>query len=167
MDTTTAATKANVTTDTIRTWCRYGAVAAVKQAGRWVIDAASLAARIRLGQRMRRAAAQRRAATSRTRILAQLDLPALTGSPKQIAWAQDIRRTRIEQALTVTPHRRLGVAWHLRGPLGDPLGLTYLRMEGTYASEAEALAALTAAVSTPKRHTAKWWIDTRALTSPC
>lgn len=48
MDTTTAARQAGVTTATIRTWCRKGAVAAVKAAGRWVIDAASLAYRISL-----------------------------------------------------------------------------------------------------------------------
>src|SRR3954471_23108225 len=50
MNTTTAATKANVTVSTIRAWCRTGAVAAVKQAGRWIIDAASLAHRITIGQ---------------------------------------------------------------------------------------------------------------------
>lgn len=49
MDTTAAATEAGVTVDTIRYWCRYGAVAAVKRAGRWVIDAASLAHRIAIG----------------------------------------------------------------------------------------------------------------------
>lgn len=49
MNTTTAATTANVTVATIRTWCRLGAVAAVKQAGRWVIDTASLTARIAIG----------------------------------------------------------------------------------------------------------------------
>ncbi|MGV9226448.1 hypothetical protein ACWDPF_27690 [Streptomyces albogriseolus] len=47
--TAAAATQANVTIDTIRTWCRIGAVAAVKQAGRWVIDTASLARRIAIG----------------------------------------------------------------------------------------------------------------------
>lgn len=54
MNTTTtvaaAAIEAKVTVATIRTWCRLGAVAAVKQAGRWVIDTASLAARIAIGQ---------------------------------------------------------------------------------------------------------------------
>jgi hypothetical protein len=49
MNTTAAAIQANVTTDTIRTWCRIGAVAATKQAGRWIIDTASLAARIAIG----------------------------------------------------------------------------------------------------------------------
>lgn len=51
MNTTAAATEANVTVATIRTWCRIGAVAAVKQAGRWIIDSASLAARIAIGAR--------------------------------------------------------------------------------------------------------------------
>jgi hypothetical protein len=49
MNTTTAATQAGVTVATIRTWCRAGAVAAIKQAGRWVIDTASLAHRITIG----------------------------------------------------------------------------------------------------------------------
>lgn len=46
MNTTAAALQANVTTATIRTWCRRGAVAAVKTAGRWIIDNVSLAHRI-------------------------------------------------------------------------------------------------------------------------
>lgn len=49
MNTSTAATEAHVTVATIRTWCRVGAVAAIKQAGRWIIDTASLAARIAIG----------------------------------------------------------------------------------------------------------------------
>jgi len=49
MNTTTAATEARVTVATIRTWCRIGAVAATKQAGRWIINTASLAARIAIG----------------------------------------------------------------------------------------------------------------------
>jgi len=49
MNTTAAAIQAQVSMPTIRTWCRRGAVAAVKQAGRWVIDTASLAARIAIG----------------------------------------------------------------------------------------------------------------------
>jgi hypothetical protein len=54
MNTTAAAIQANVTVDTIRTWCRIGAVAAIKQAGRWVIDAASLTHRIAIGTLRRR-----------------------------------------------------------------------------------------------------------------
>lgn len=49
--TAAAATQAGVTVDTIRTWCRRGVVAAVKAAGRWVIDTTSLAHRIAIGQR--------------------------------------------------------------------------------------------------------------------
>lgn len=48
MLTSEAAAQANVTTATIRTWCRMGAVAAVKVSGRWNIDEASLAHRIAL-----------------------------------------------------------------------------------------------------------------------
>ncbi|MGW8851572.1 hypothetical protein ACWGNE_27810 [Streptomyces xiamenensis] len=51
MNTTTAAAQAKVTVATIRAWCRMGAVAAVKAAGRWVIEAASLARRIAIGNR--------------------------------------------------------------------------------------------------------------------
>jgi hypothetical protein len=49
MNTTTAAAEANVTVATIRTWCRVGAVAAIKRAGRWFINAVSLAHRIAIG----------------------------------------------------------------------------------------------------------------------
>ncbi|MFF0409118.1 hypothetical protein ACFYUY_01615 [Kitasatospora sp. NPDC004745] len=52
--TTNAAAQAGVTADTIRTWCRTGAVAAIKKAGRWVIDAASLAYRIKLPALLRK-----------------------------------------------------------------------------------------------------------------
>jgi len=52
--TTAAAHQAGVTTATIRTWCRTGAVAAAKRAGRWIIDAASLAYRIQLPTLLRR-----------------------------------------------------------------------------------------------------------------
>ncbi|MEV5451624.1 helix-turn-helix domain-containing protein [Streptomyces sp. NPDC052535] len=54
MNTTTAATQANVTVATIRTWCRRGVITATKQAGRWTIDPASLARRIEIGARMNR-----------------------------------------------------------------------------------------------------------------
>ncbi|MGW2740531.1 hypothetical protein ACWC4D_40860 [Streptomyces sp. NPDC001288] len=49
MNTTAAALQANVTVATVRTWCRRGAVAAIKLAGRWIIDTASLAHRIAIG----------------------------------------------------------------------------------------------------------------------
>ncbi len=48
-----AARIARVTVDTIRTWARYGAVAATKQHGRWVIDTDSLVHRITLGRTLR------------------------------------------------------------------------------------------------------------------
>jgi hypothetical protein len=50
MTTTTAAAaqQAGVTVATVRTWCRTGAVEAIKAGGRWVIDTASLAYRIAL-----------------------------------------------------------------------------------------------------------------------
>lgn len=50
MNTTEAATTAKVTVATIRTWCRRGVIAATKTAGKWVIDTASLAHRITIGQ---------------------------------------------------------------------------------------------------------------------
>ncbi|MFI8872433.1 hypothetical protein [Streptomyces sp. NPDC055243] len=49
MDTAAAATQAHVTTATIRTWCRHNVIGAIKVAGRWIIDTASLAARIAIG----------------------------------------------------------------------------------------------------------------------
>ncbi|MFG3046292.1 hypothetical protein ACGFZR_15350 [Streptomyces sp. NPDC048241] len=54
MNTTAAALEAKVTVATIRTWCRRGVVAAIKQAGRWVIDTASLTTRITVGMRRKR-----------------------------------------------------------------------------------------------------------------
>lgn len=50
MNTITAAAKAGVTVATIRTWCRCGAVAAIKVGGRWDIEPASLAHRIEIGR---------------------------------------------------------------------------------------------------------------------
>jgi hypothetical protein len=59
MNTTAAAIQANVTVATIRTWCRRGVIAAVKAAGRWVVDAVSLTRRIAIGA-MKRPARQER-----------------------------------------------------------------------------------------------------------
>ena len=53
MNTTAAALEAQVTVATIRTWARRGVIAATKQAGRWIIDTASLAARIAIGKMKR------------------------------------------------------------------------------------------------------------------
>lgn len=164
MDTTTAATQANVTVDTIRTWCRMGAVAAVKRAGQWIIDETSLRARITLGRQMHRAALTRRAAAARARILAALPLPRLTGTPKQIAWAEDIRARRIEHGLAVNPHRIHSLVYRL---VHEQLGASYLGITETHTTEADALAALTATISTPERQTAAWWISRRAMTAPC
>lgn len=50
MNTTEAAATAKVTVATIRTWCRRGVIAATKTAGRWIIDTASLAHRVTIGQ---------------------------------------------------------------------------------------------------------------------
>lgn len=50
MNTTAAAIQANVTVPTVRAWCRNGVVDAIKQAGRWIINAASLATRIAIGE---------------------------------------------------------------------------------------------------------------------
>lgn len=49
--TTQAAHQAGVTPATIRTWARYGAITAVKVAGRWVIDETTLRHRIALSRR--------------------------------------------------------------------------------------------------------------------
>lgn len=48
MNTTTAATTAGVTVPTVCLWARTGVIAAVKQAGRWVIDETSLRYRLAL-----------------------------------------------------------------------------------------------------------------------
>lgn len=49
MDTTAAAQQAKVTTNTIRTWCRIGALTATKAHGRWTIAPASLTRRLEIG----------------------------------------------------------------------------------------------------------------------
>lgn len=54
MNTTAAALQAHVTVATIRTWARRGVIAATKTAGRWIIDTASLARRITIGNRRSR-----------------------------------------------------------------------------------------------------------------
>jgi len=51
IDTATAASIAGVSTSTIRTWCRTGAVAATKSGRAWRIDPNSLQRRIALGIR--------------------------------------------------------------------------------------------------------------------
>lgn len=56
MNTTAAATQAGVTVATIRDWARRNIITATKRAGRWIIDAASLAHRIAIGNRRTRKA---------------------------------------------------------------------------------------------------------------
>lgn len=50
MDTTAAAHQAGITVATVRAWCRRNVIAAIKVAGRWIIDATSLARRIEIGR---------------------------------------------------------------------------------------------------------------------
>lgn len=67
MNTATAATRTGRTVATVRTWCRMGAVQAVKVGGRWDITAESLAARHRIAMDITSARqARRRAATVAT-----------------------------------------------------------------------------------------------------
>lgn len=62
-----AAAAFGVTTATVRTWCRIGAVRATKTAGRWIIDTASLLARKTIAHQIteaRDARARKAAATT-------------------------------------------------------------------------------------------------------
>ncbi|MEI5032447.1 hypothetical protein RB201_04405 [Streptomyces sp. S1A(2023)] len=101
---TTAATKSKVTVATIRTWCRTGVIAAVKTSGRWDIDTQSLRVHRRRLIVLRNAREARTAARVHASIAAQLTLPTLTGTPKQIAWANEIRDRAITAALTLVTH---------------------------------------------------------------
>ncbi|MEV6854761.1 hypothetical protein AB0M89_13240 [Streptomyces microflavus] len=104
MDATTAATKSKVTVATIRTWCRTGVIAAVKTAGRWDIDPQSLRAHRRRLTAIKDARQARTASRAHASIAARLALPTLTGTPKQIARATDIRAHAITAALTLVTH---------------------------------------------------------------
>lgn len=85
IDTAQAARLAGVTVHTIRAWARYGAIAAVKAAGRWVIDPESLRHRISLSRRTVAAqlAAFRDAKSAEGKAAELLELGALvpTGRP--------------------------------------------------------------------------------------
>jgi predicted site-specific integrase-resolvase len=61
--TATAAQAAQVSTATIRSWCRTGVVSATKTAGRWTINASSLNARIQIGLDIETARITRKAST--------------------------------------------------------------------------------------------------------
>lgn len=94
-----AARYAHVTITTIRSWCRNGSVSATKISGRWDIDDNSLTARVRLAAELRNARRARTQTAIRNRIRDAITLPDLSGTPKQAAWAGDIRAARIERAL--------------------------------------------------------------------
>lgn len=173
MNTSTAAAQAHVTVATIRTWCRRNAVAAVKAAGRWVIDSASLARRIAIGTLKRstrqetpvteaptdrkavRAANKALAAEARERIMSALiaKLPPLTGTEKQISWATDIRARLVEAAVENLRGTHLGVHYCLASIDGDPLragdipGLRSWSDEDDQPSEAALLEAIVTAVT--------------------
>ncbi|WP_282797358.1 hypothetical protein [Streptomyces sp. CC224B] len=172
MDVAAAAATANVTADTIRTWCRRNVISAIKHAGRWIIDEPSLRHRLRIGRRLARKRAERLAPRRRARLLAALDLPALTGTPRQIAWAEDLRAARIEQALTVTRHGR-GLAYHIGAALGVIYvpGLADGRDAGPHGirctTHNDALTVMNAALAHAPRTHAAWWIDRRHMTAPC
>ncbi|MDI5965744.1 hypothetical protein [Streptantibioticus silvisoli] len=70
--TTAAATQANVTVATIRTWCRRGVIAATKASGRWIVDATSLARRIAIGTMRTRKTIMTNDFTSQAAEVAQL-----------------------------------------------------------------------------------------------
>jgi len=104
MNAATAATKSRVTVATIRDWCRTGVIAATKTAGRWDIDAQSLRAHRRRIRAIHNARQTRAAARVHASLAAQLTLPTLTGTPKQTAWATDIRDRAIVAALVLVTH---------------------------------------------------------------
>lgn len=154
MNTTEAAATAKVTIATIRTWCRQGVITATKQAGRWIIDPTSLKQRINLGRTLRRAAATRRAQAIRNRIRTAIQLPTLTGSPKQIAWANSIRDRAITAALDGINITRTGIAYRLL-----PGGGYLAPAAGRHATETNCITALNTALANGT--TAAWWINGR------
>lgn len=176
MNTIAAAAQANVTADTVRAWARRGVIAATKTAGRWVIDATSLARRIAIAATKRNArkaamtepapttdrktarAANKAAADAiRTRVrtaLTEAGLPSLTGTEKQIAWALELRDARIDAAIHHLRGTHLGIHYSLTGTLTDDAlrtsdipGLRPWDTSSEYASEDDLLAALITAVT--------------------
>jgi hypothetical protein len=95
MNTTAAALKAKVTTDTIRAWCRKGVIAAAKAAGRWVIDATSLAARIAIDSMKRPAP---------TEATPAIDL----GATYTVTWASNTEPTTLTPVVKRRTIRRTG-----------------------------------------------------------
>ena len=109
---------------------------------------------------------QRQADEGRQRILDALELPALTGTEKQITWAEGLRRERIENALTAHVHIKKGITYRLRTPLDDYLGVNYLDLPFVFTDEHEALQALRTAATCGQRTTAAWWINNRDTYAP-
>ncbi|MER5875499.1 helix-turn-helix domain-containing protein [Streptomyces sp. NPDC001910] len=131
MNTTAAAAEAKVTVATIRTWCRRGAVAAVKQAGRWIIDTASLAARIAIG-----AMRARKAAMTTTGTIIQMP-----DGDFGILGDAGILAAAFENGTPVTPTNEpyagdriyLGITRETRGDYGrtvETVGLAYTKDDG-------------------------------------
>lgn len=89
--TTAAAQIANVTVDTIRTWCRMGVIKATKQKRQWVIDATSLMRRIALGHEVAAARTSRpKKATAKWTVE---NLVRIGGNE----WKKDTRRGRMHR----------------------------------------------------------------------
>lgn len=183
--TAAAAAQAGVTVATIRTWCRRGVIAATKTAGRWIIDTASLTHRIAIGAMRARKATpvpqpkptrltpEQRAEKAdqiRARIRAAITLPAMTGSDKQIAWAEDIRAGRIDRALAHVVVLPTGApAYSLLTLTRDPLLVGNFReTPGSWEwdSEEALIAAIDLALAGTDalrgtRTSASWWINNR------
>jgi hypothetical protein len=114
MNTATAASTANVTVATIRTWCRNGVITATKQAGRWIIDAASLAWRIAL-------------ATIKTRREAGMDRDTYETETRKIGYTPmkdgGCRQVYLEhQAFGTTPSNPLAKLHYTRGAAVEAAG---------------------------------------------
>ncbi|MDH6224384.1 hypothetical protein [Streptomyces sp. MJP52] len=170
MNAAAAAAKSRVTTDTIRTWCRRGVITATKTAGRWDIDEKSLRAHRRRLTAIRQARRARAAATVHARIAARLTLPQLAGTPKQTAWATDIRDRAVAAALQLVTHNDYGqptgrttyqlATGHTQFDR-DPLNAYPVLRDTAYtehADEADYVTALNAVLAA--RTDARYWIDT-------
>jgi DNA-binding transcriptional MerR regulator len=111
LTTTTAATQAGVTVATIRTWCRRNAIAATKTAGRWIIDATSLARRITIGTR------RNRMTEPAPHTMAARGTDYVTAWPGNIARQTHLSPEYIAEALTRAGLTTEDAAVELRGPL--------------------------------------------------
>jgi hypothetical protein len=97
----------------------------------------------------------------RARVAQALVLPQLNGTPKQIAWAQQIRAARIDKALAMTMGLRDATVIYRLSAADDYLHVYMVPgiESGEYEDEAALLAALTLAVTHGQRTNASWWID--------